>query len=421
MGFRNLKVQVVIRLAILIATVFLFVNLFYSESYLFTKILVGFIIVFQVYYLFYFLDKMNREIVGFLKTIQYEDFSHTYTERHTGTSMDELYKEFNEVIKKYREIRADKEAQYQYLKTIVQHVGIGIITFDKAGEIQIYNAAARNLLGIRQIKNVNQLKAVSQLLIETIKDLRTGGRDLVKIERDGDEIQLAVYAIELSLRGQEFKLISIQNIQSELEEKEMEAWQNLIRVLTHEIMNSVTPISSLAATVETELHQFLSSGDNVNQLTNDEIEDFHMAVNTIHKRSESLIKFVSDFRNMTRVRHPSLHNTKICDVLQHIIALMKKTIDESNIVLEYTVEPKDLMILMDSEQIEQVIINLVKNAIEALNEKDDYEEDKKLTIKAWANPNGGAYILIADNGSGIEEEALKKIFIPFFTTKKHGS
>lgn len=422
MDFRNFHLQVIGRIGLIILTIFLFVNLFYNDSYSFTKILVFGVLALQVYHLFRQLDKSNREVIGFLRSIQYDDFSHTYSNKKTQSTLDELYKEFNEVIRKFREIRADKEAQYQYLKTIVQHVGIGIVTFDAQGEIQIINAAARRLLGMNQVKNVNQFKSISPELIETIKSLRTGGRDLIKISKNGDEIQLAVYVIELSLRGEAFKLISLQNIQSELEEKEMEAWQNLIRVLTHEIMNSVTPISSLAATVETELNDFLSREGDINQITNDEVEDFHLAVSTIHKRSESLIKFVSDFRNMTRIKLPNLQATKVCDILEHIILLLKNDIEERQIELDYKVEPKELLINVDKEQIEQVIINLVKNAIQALDEnEEDGKEQKLLKIRAKSIDTGGAIISIEDNGPGIEEDALKKIFIPFFTTKKNGS
>ncbi len=424
MVFKNFQLQVILRVALLVATAFIFVNLFYEESYLFTKILVAMVLMVEIYYLFRYLDRSNREIIGFLKTIQYEDFSHTYSQHKTGSSMDELYKQFNDVIKKFREIRADKEAQHQYLKTIVQHIGIGIITFDKEGEIQIMNAAARRLLNVGQLKNVNQLSSVSRKLIESISELRTGGRDLIKIEKEEDDIQLAVYAIELSLRGKEFKLISLQNIQSELEEKEMEAWQNLIRVLTHEIMNSVTPISSLAATVETELDNFLENDHGeIKEIESDTVEDFHLAVKTIHNRSDSLIKFVSDFRNMTRIKHPQLAEVQICEVIEHILVLLKNEIEESGVKLELKVDPKDLKFTVDKEQIEQVLINLIKNAVQALAADDNEEKEaKKLKIKAWPGENNhGAFVAIEDNGPGIEEEALKKIFIPFFTTKKHGS
>ena len=422
MVFKQFKIQLLFRVALLALTLYVLVDLINSDGFSLTIIFLLFLTGLQLYYLYHYLNKVNREIITFLRSIHYDDFSLTYPEKSTKSSMDELYKEFNGVIKKFREIRADKEAQYQYLKTIVQHVGIGIITIDNEGEIQIINSAAKKLLGINQVRNISQFSQISKPLVSAIKDLKTGGRDLIKINRDGDEIQVALYVIQLSLRAKEFKLISLQNIQSELEEKEMEAWQNLIRVLTHEIMNSVTPISSLAATVEGELDAFLNSDGDIKHIPNEDVEDFHLAVQTIHNRSEGLIKFVSDFRNMTRVKLPTIEEHKVCDILKHIISLMKYDIKNFGIDLDYSVTPENLLFHVDKEQIEQVIINLIKNAIQALAENDeDGKESKVLEVKAYNGEKDGIYISIKDNGPGIEEEALKKIFIPFFTTKKNGS
>lgn len=418
MVYKSFRFQLIGRLVLLLLTMFLFTHLYLSESYFFTKFLVFSLGVLQAWYLYHFLEKSNREITHFLESIHYDDFTNTYPERKSGSSRDLLYHEFNEILKKFREIRADKEAQHQYLRTIVQHIGIGIITFDDDGEVQIMNNAAKKLLGIKLIKNISQIGRDHPELQNSITELRTGGRDLIKITKNEDEVQLAVYAIELSLRGKAFKLISIQNIQSELEEKEMEAWQNLIRVLTHEIMNSVTPISSLAATVETELADFLQNGTDVNQIDDETIEDFYLSVKTIHNRSESLIKFVSDFRNMTRIKLPSLDSVKVNDMIQHVLMLLKPDIELADIAVNCSVKP-DLNVNIDREQIEQVIINVVKNAIQALGASE--KENKSLTITAMPNDGGGAFISVADNGTGIEEEALKKIFIPFFTTKKNGS
>lgn len=421
MGSKKFRYQLIGRIGILALTIFLFANLFYTDSYTFTKLLIFILILIQSYYLFYFLEKSNREIIGFLESIKWDDFSHTYPEKKSGTSLDDLYLEFNGVIKKFREIRADKEAQYQYLKTIVQHVGIGIITFEKNGEVQIINSAAKNLLGIKHLKNVRQLRMISENLINSLTHLRTGGRDLIKIAKPNEEeVQLAVYAIELSLRDKEFKLISLQNIQSELEEKEMEAWQNLIRVLTHEIMNSVTPISSLARTIESEMEDWLTKGQDVNNISSEQIEDFHTALHTIHKRSESLIRFVSDFRNMTRITLPNLANVCILEVMEHVLVLLKNDIQENKITVETDI-PEALCIQLDEQQIEQVLINIVKNAIQALAEDEESEKDRCLWIRATERKEGGAIITIRDNGPGIEEDAIKKIFIPFFTTKKSGS
>lgn len=411
----------IIRVVVLILTIFLFVDLLYGDSYTLTKILVFGLLAYEIYALIVFLDKTNRELAGFLNSIKYDDFSNTYSTRKTGASQDKLYEEFNNVIKKFREIRAEKEAQYQYLRTIVHHVGIGILTFDRHGEVQIINASAKNLLGIDIIRNVKQLIEVSPHLVDSLMELKTGGRDLIKIERGGDEIQLSIYAIELVRMDKEFKLISIQNIKSELDEKEMEAWQNLIRVLTHEIMNSVTPISSLAATVEGELELQLNNDFDIKNITNEEICDLHMAVQTIHKRSEGLIKFVSDFRNLTRIPMPKPEDVKVNDLVGHILNLLKYDIEAGSVNLDFQVDPHDLTMHVDREQIEQVVINLVKNAIQALQENDEMDKEKHLIVHAKQDADGKIVILIKDNGSGIEEDALKKIFIPFFTTKKSGS
>ncbi len=416
----NFKVVVVIRVVLIVLTSLFFVNLFYIDSYNLSKALVLGALVYQVYSLIKFIDKTNNELAGFLESIKYDDFSHTYTTKKTGTSMDKLYQQFNLVIKKFREVRADKEAQYQYLRTIVQHVGIGIITFNKKGEVQIINAAAKSLLGIDLIKNIKQLSEVSPELVASLMELRTGGRDLMKIERDGEEVQLAIYAIELVRRDEEFKLISIQNIKSELEEKEMDAWQNLIRVLTHEIMNSVTPISSLAATMESNLESSLDDNFNVLDVSKEDLEDFHMMVQTIHRRSDGLIKFVGDFRNLTRIPMPKIEEVDVCGLVNPILNLLQPDIKDCEVIVDTKIEAS-LKINADREQIEQVLINLLKNAIQALGENDELNKEKKIWISAGYDETEKIFIQIKDNGTGIDEEALKKIFIPFFTTKKAGS
>lgn len=418
----NFKINLIVRVILIFCTCMLLIDLFYGESYSLTKVLVAGLLVYEIYVLIKYLDKTNKELAGFLNSIKYDDFTHTYTTKKTGTSMDALYHQFNNVIKKFREIRAEKEAQHQYLRTIVQHVGIGIITFDKTGEIQIINSTAKSLLGVDLIKNVKQLKSVSKELVDSLMELKTGGRDLMKIEKKGEDVQLAIYAIELMRRDEEFKLISIQNIKSELEEKEMDAWQNLIRVLTHEIMNSVTPISSLAATVESELESQINSKDfKIENISKDDLEDFHMALHTIHKRSEGLIKFVSDFRNLTRIPIPNHEDLLICDLIRPILSLLRFDIEQNEINVNLNIEPEHLMIRADKEQVEQVLINLIKNAIQAMGENEELEKPKEISICTVVESDERILVKIKDNGTGIDEEALKKVFIPFFTTKKSGS
>lgn len=419
MGFRNFKFNLILRVASLALTIYLFAYLSMGDTFFLTQGLILALVIFQVVSLINFLNKTNKEIAGFLNSIKYDDFSHTYSTRSSNSSVDLLNREFNKVIKKFREIRAEKEAQHHYLKTIVQHVGIGIITFDKKGDIQIINSAAKKLLNISQIKSINQMRSMSEPLVDSFFDLKTGGRDLVKIEKGDNNVQLAIYAIELSLSGEDFKLVSLQNIQSELEEKEMEAWQNLIRVLTHEIMNSITPISSLAAIVEQELEQ-LQKDQDFNQNGSADIDDIHLAIQTIHKRSAGLIRFVSDFRNLTRIPAPKFATHLVKEIFDQIITLLKFELEKCNVEMQVEIEPDTMELQVDRELMEQVLINLIKNAIQAL-ESDDENQEKTIVINSVETQSGEAIITVKDNGPGIESEALSKIFIPFFTTKKNGS
>jgi two-component system, NtrC family, nitrogen regulation sensor histidine kinase NtrY len=296
------------------------------------------------------------------------------------------------------------------------HVGIGLIIFKEDGKIEIFNSAARRLLKLNRAENINDLKDVSETLVNVFIKLRTGGRELVRLKIGDDLFQLSIYAIELTLRGENVKLISIQNIQSELEEKEMEAWQNLVRVLTHEIMNSVTPISSLAGIVEEELRQHMQLQEDA-QLTRDQMADIHLSLQTISKRSEGLIHFVKEFRSLTAIPKPRQIQIEVKTLLEELTMLHRKELMEKSIHLTISVYPDDLTISADKNMIEQVIINLIKNAIQAFEEQDE----KLIELKASLNEKSRPIISVKDNGTGIDPEAMEKIFIPFFTTKKTGS
>lgn len=415
MGFKNFRFLLVIRLIFVIGTIMLLAYVVFESPNSVNSTFLILIITIQIYFLIRSIDKTNREITSFLSSIKYDDFTTTYPTSGRGQSMNELYNEFNNVIKKFREIRADKEANYHYFRTIVQHVGIGLITFNKLGDIQIINSSAKKLIGVESLNNIFELSKVSAKLVESLIKLKTGGSALIELTNEGTKTQLSVYVIELVLRGEEFKLVSVQNIQSELEEKEMEAWQNLIRVLTHEIMNSVTPLSSLAATVETNLVDNIE--DDV-PIEKEELEDIYLAVQTIKRRSEGLIRFVTDFRNLTRIPEPKLQEIEVKKVLDHISLLLNHEMASQDIDFRLNIVPTGLMFNIDKELIDQVLINLLQNAIHAL---DEIESDKMIILNAFINEYGRPTLTIRDNGVGIDEEALGKIFIPFFTTKKQGS
>jgi len=419
MGFKDFRLRVISRVVLLTLTISILFYLIFSQTYFVTVAFVAGLVVYQVAAMVNLLENTNREVIEFLSSIRYDDFSQSYQLTGRGGTFDQLNNEFNKVIQNFKNIRNEKEAEYQYLKNIIHHIGIGILSFDKKGDVQIINTAAKRLFKVNRLRNISKLRGFSPELVEHLHQLRTGSKALVRVRDKGEIVQLAIYAIELYLKGEEFKLITVQNIQSELEEKEMEAWQNLIRVLTHEIMNSVTPISSLANTVHGEVEGIK---DEEREVSKEDLEDIGMAVDTIKRRSEALIRFVSDFRNLTHMPEPNMNHVKVAEMFHHIQILMNHECKSANIHFKTKLEPESLMVTADQELIEQVLINMVKNAVQALQEMNEEENNEKvISLSAYQNSNNRLVISVNDNGPGIDKDAIDRIFIPFFTTKRTGS
>jgi len=416
MGSDNLRFQIIIRITAIALTLFLLFQLTNKDAFSLTIILILTLVIVQVVALIKFVDKTNQDIVDFFEAIKKNDFS--IPDQKSDNDNNYLHNQFEMVIKKLKKSKQTKNVQQQYLTTIVQHVGIGLITFNEKGEVQIMNIAAKRLLKVENIKGIGELNSISEKLVKCFWELKTGGRALINVEIGGDEQQLSVYAIELTLGDEHFKLISLQNIRSELEEKEMEAWQKLVRVLTHEIMNSVTPISSLAHTVEGEIVDYLNNSEEEKPtIDKEDLEDIHLAVQTIQRRSDGLIRFVNDFRSLTHIPEPNFKMVSVMELFDQISVLLKHEITSRHIKFIVNVKPLNLSLSIDPELIQQVLINLIKNAVQALEER----ENKIIELLAWRDDKSNTLITLKDNGPGIEEEAQSRIFIPFFTTKKSGS
>lgn len=413
MVYKNFRLHCVIRVLLLGTTIFLFFYLLLQTALYATIVIVASVIVYQIYALIHFVEKTNRDLTRFLEAIKHTDFSQTFSGTGLGSSFEPLKKVFNEVIEQFRRARSEKEEHFRYLQTVVQHVGIGLIAFTQDGEIGLINTAAKRLLRVAHLKNIKTLESLSKKLVATLLAMESGGKALIKIDDKTEFLHLAVYATEFKLREQQFTLVSIQNIQSELEEKEMEAWQNLIRVLTHEIMNSVTPISSLASTV----NELLEKPKSRSEITPEYISDMRGAVLTIQKRSEGLLHFVDAYRSLTRIPRPNFKIFHVTELFSGVEQLLRASFKEKTIGLNVRIAPESLELTADPEMIEQVLINLLLNAIQALHGKSD----AKIELTSRLDERGRVIIQVADNGPGIIPEVLDKIFIPFFTTKPEGS
>ncbi|HYG18011.1 MAG TPA: ATP-binding protein [Ohtaekwangia sp.] len=412
----NFKSPVLPRVAFLAASIFLFAFFAFSRGEWIYALIFLALSVIQVKMLIEYLDRSHENIASFLDAIQFDDLSFSFKTASDDPAVRRLHQELNEAMQKLRFSRREKDSEFLFFKNIVMHVGIGLLVFKEDGTIEIFNSAARKLLKVNKASNISDLKEVSDVLVNVFTKLKTGGRELTRLKIGEEIVQLSIYAIELTLRGENVKLISLQNIQSELEEKEMEAWQNLVRVLTHEIMNSVTPISSLAGTVEEELKPFIQE-DEARSLSKDQLGDIHLSLQTISKRSEGLIQFVKEFRSLTSIPKPKPVHIDVRNLLEELAMLHRRELSENNIQVSITVYPEDLTLFADKNMIEQVVINLFKNAIQSFEEPDN----RQIEIRAFVNEKSRPVIAIKDNGTGIDPEAVEKIFIPFFTTKKTGS
>jgi two-component system, NtrC family, nitrogen regulation sensor histidine kinase NtrY len=410
LDLRNFRLNLLIRLLLLMGLCLLLAFLVMQTGFVVVPFLVGVSLIAAVVELLHYLERSNRDLTGFLASIQHDDFSTTFTTRRRGKSFDRLYGELNRITEQFQRIRAEKEAQYQYLQTIVEHVEVGLLAYSQRnGEVLLMNQALQRVLRRPFVQHVNGLRHLGEPFAHTLTELPAGERALVKLRSGSDLLQLAVRATEFKLEGEPYRLISCQNIRGELEARDLEAWQQLIRILTHEIMNSVTPVVSLSGTLK-EMFDDESALDDPENLL-----DAREGLTAIEVRGRGLIRFTEAYRDLTRLPEPQFEAVVVDDLLGRIHTLYRQQLLEQGI--ELRIEAEDLPpIQADPQLIEQVLINLIKNAAEALTDTPQ----PHICLRAYA-AEGRSYLQVQDNGPGIPEEVLERIFVPFFTTKASGS
>lgn len=414
MAFNDFRFRVAVRIILIGLVVSLTVFMLSRPNMIFAAILTFIVLAIQFFELYRFTSQTNRKLTRFLESIKYSDFISGFTsDNQLGKSFKELNQAFNEVLEAFRKARSEKEEHWQYLNTVVQQVRTGILSFDDNGEIQLINANAKKFMGVTNLQNLEELIDINSRLYKAIYDVLPGKSTLYKGSSD---LLLTIQATEMRLRGETVKLVTLQNIQTELQRQELEAWQNLTKVLRHEIMNSITPISSLTSTLRDILNHDLSKVNEHYELKNEGAEDLKEGLDTIESRSKGLIKFIDAYREYTSLPHPNFKTVHLKELLGKIESLMRNEMKKSNIEFDIKSLSDDMMVEADEEMIEQVLINLVKNAIEACQET----KNARITLNC-RSLDDKVFIEVTDNGPGIIGEALDKVFVPFFSTKKTGS
>ncbi len=420
---KKFTIQVALRIFAILLFCVLF-SFFILKNIWFSSAGIGLLISIQVYLLIRYVNNTNYSLVKFLDALKSEDYSVYFSPSKKGDSFAKVYDDFNLIIKIFKRNKIEKEAQYKYFKYILEHVNLGIISIKKENlfkdhsdtEILFLNKAASDILQVPKHKYWHRLANHVPWLVEEIKKISDGGKVLVDF---GDEIrrkQLSLEVLEIQLLNAPYLIITFQDIRSEIEQKEIEAWHNVIRILAHEMLNSFTPVSSLASTIKTLTEKENGEIESLENIDNEDIQDINKAAATIKKRSDGLLSFVKDYRTISNVPVPILKKLNVKQFLMDITTLMSTATNTGKIELKLMPIPANATILADSKLIEQVIINLINNSIYALRDRAEPYIKLSCTVE-----DENTFIIVSDNGIGIEENILNQIFIPFYTTKKEGS
>jgi len=418
MGFKNYRLNIIFRVILLAASIGLVAFFISQSSYFIGPVIVAVLVIFEVTSLIRYLDKTNRELTSFLESIRFSEFTRSFQIESMGGTFNELNRAFNEVMQDFQKVRAEKEESFHYLQTIVQNIDVSVIAYSGDGNIELINKTAKKLFQLASIKNIKALEGLSPELVATLLGIKPGENKLVKVQYDDDILQLAIYASSIKVKDKLIYLVTIKDIQNVLEEQETEAWQKLIRVLTHEIMNSITPIASLSSTLDLMLKGMVAEGNGEElHIDKESVSEIQEALQTINKRSTGLLHFVNTYRNLTRIPKPNFRQCAVKELFTNIEKLMDEEIRRCGYEFIVRVEPEDLEFTADDQLIEQVLINLLKNSLHALNGR----ESGKIQLLGFMNKRGRVTLQVVDNGVGILKDVLDKIFIPFFTTKPSGS
>jgi len=403
---------VIIQIGIIAGTCLALAFFVFKTETTFIPLGIAFLVIVETIVLFNFIDTLNKKLSNFLDAIRHNDFSSKVEIKQLGKSFRDLEHKFNQVLDDFQKTKLQNEQNLQFLQTIFQHIGVGLIAFDENGTVAAKNSAFSKLTNTHSIASIEQLSTFDDHFAQLLMEIKPNSKDLFKTQIEDSYIQLSVYATAFQVNNTWMKLISIQNIQTELDDKELDTWQKLIRVLTHEIMNSIAPITSLSSTL---LSLFPSEGKT--SIDKETASDIKSALNSIHKRSKHLSAFVDKYRQMAKIPQLEMSRFPISEIFNSVTELFAQACNEKGIKLTASAVPDSIEVVADRCLLEQVIINLLKNSIQATESTQNAE----ISISAGYNRLSKIEIQVADNGMGIIPEVLEKIFIPFYTTKPDGS
>ncbi len=410
---KRIEFKIFIRILLLFFSLMVGSYLFVSANYNYLVLLLP-LILYQLIEFYRYHFKAQRELEQFVESIRYRDFSRHFSVKKAPLELRALREGFNQIAAAFQEISKEKETSFQYLQKILELVDTGIMSFNiDTGEIIWMNESLKKMLNLPYLKTIHSLMKREKDLYGEVITLKPAESKIAIVHLDNRSFKVLLSGTAFQTDGNRFMLIAFQNINEALDETESKAWQKLLSVMTHEIMNSVAPISSLADTLKNRLHKSMPYLDN----SDGAVHDLEIGIETIKRRSEGLLKFAETYRNLNKIIKPNLKKVYVRDLFENLYQLMEPTLQQKNIEMDIVLKDPGLTVEVDPSLIEQVLINLVVNAKEALKDK----EGAMIILSAMINNSNKVIIKVADNGSGIPKDVLENIFIPFFSTKKTGS
>jgi len=413
---KNLYFQLLFRVLLLLAVSLLIGWMVFQKEMYMLSIISAIVLIVQTVNLVYFLNVTNRRLFYFFDAIKNEDSTLSFPEKTDHKIIVELNKSLNKVNKQIQQIQIENRQQEQYFQALMEHAATGMLTFDEKGFILHSNSLVKRLFSLDVLTHLNQLDKVDHKLFVSIKNIQTSEQRLISLKIDGATIQLLIKASSFISDKKELILLSVQDIKNELDEKELDSWRKLIRVMMHEIMNSITPITSLSESLAGYFYKDKKTKTPA-EIDKKTIDTTIRGLEVIREQGKGLISFVESYRKLTRLPKPEKKLFSAKNLIENINILSGSFQHAEHVQISFEVKPEELEILADEKQISQVLINLVKNAFQANADNST----AKVKIISALGESGRPEIRVVDNGPGIPEDVLDKIFIPFFTTKENGS
>ena len=415
MASKTLYYQIIFKVVLLTATC-LAITYFSIQKHIDFAIYIGILLIIQVIHLIHYLNKTNKKIAFFFNAIENDDSTINFPVQTQDKALKELHKSLNNVNELIQNVKINNKTQEKYYHTVLEHASIGIITLNNKGHILLANKTAKTLLNYESLTHVQQLKRVDEKLFKLISELKPFDQKLIQLPNEREIVQLTIKANPIQLNNQELLMVIIQNISNELNDNEVDSWVKLFKVLTHEIMNTIAPITSISETLS-DFYQKENKNILASEITDSDINSLVGGLNIIKEQGDNLIKFVDSYRTLIKIPMPDKDIIYVATLFNKIRVLVSQEPGFHHIKFKIDVIPKDLEVYADEKQLIHMLVNLTKNALQSLNGNPK----GIIILSGKKEPTGKITLMVTDNGSGIKTELIEEIFIPFFTTKENGT